>query len=134
MNFRNIISLKLVSYCFQWHPTLLMLKDRLEEVTGINFNSMLANLYRDGHDSVAWHSDDELILGPEPTIASLTFGDTRNFELRKKPPPVIIQISHLNHRNSSKLNCTDRQHCITALLFFLKLVTRNVSDKFNFKQ
>nr|XP_022289970.1 alpha-ketoglutarate-dependent dioxygenase alkB homolog 3-like [Crassostrea virginica] len=73
--------------CPQWHPTLLMLKDRLEEVTGIHFNSMLANLYRDGHDSVAWHSDDELCLGPEPTIASLSFGDTRNFELRKKPPP-----------------------------------------------
>lgn len=73
--------------CPQWHPTLLMLKDRLEEITGIHFNSMLANLYRDGHDSVAWHSDDEFVLGPEPTIASLTFGDTRNFELRKKPPP-----------------------------------------------
>ncbi|XP_062570791.1 alpha-ketoglutarate-dependent dioxygenase alkB homolog 3-like [Saccostrea cucullata] len=73
--------------CPEWHPTLLMLKERLEEVTGIHFNSMLANLYRDGHDSVAWHSDDEHSLGLEPTIASLSFGDTRNFELRKKPPP-----------------------------------------------
>lgn len=69
-----------------------MLKDRLEEVTGIHYNSMLANLYRDGHDSVAWHSDDELCLGPEPTIASLSFGDTRNFELRKKPPPVQYKL------------------------------------------
>ena len=60
-----------------------MLKDRLEEVTGIHFNSMLANLYRDGHDSVAWHSDDELCLGPEPTIASLSFGDTRNFDYER---------------------------------------------------
>lgn len=73
----------------QWHPTLKVLKDRLEETTGLKFNSMLANMYRDGHDSVAWHSDDETSLGPEPTIASLSFGDTRNFEMRKKPPQVI---------------------------------------------
>ena len=66
-----------------------LLKDRLEEVTGLKFNSMLANMYRDGHDSVAWHSDDEATLGEEPTIASISFGDTRNFEMRKKPPLVI---------------------------------------------
>lgn len=70
----------------EWHPTLTLLRNRLEEVTGIRFNSMLANMYRDGHDSVAWHSDDEETLGPEPSIASLSFGDTRNFEMRKKPP------------------------------------------------
>ncbi len=65
-----------------------MLKDRLEETTGYAFNSMLANLYRDGHDSVAWHADDETSLGPNPTIASLSFGDTRNFEMRQNPPEV----------------------------------------------
>ncbi|KAK3098692.1 hypothetical protein FSP39_022094 [Pinctada imbricata] len=70
----------------EWLGSLKLLKDRLEEITGVKFNSMLANMYRDGHDSVAWHSDDESSLGPEPTIASLSFGDTRNFEFRKKPP------------------------------------------------
>ena len=72
----------------QWTPTLGRIKSHLEEVTGLQFNSVLANLYRDGHDHVPWHSDDERSLGPEPTIASLSFGDTRNFQLRKKPPPV----------------------------------------------
>ncbi len=79
---------------FQWHPILVMLKDRVQEVTGLYFNSMLANLYRDGHDSVAWHSDDEPSLGTNPTIASLSFGDTRNFEMRKKPPPVTLKCCH----------------------------------------
>ena len=65
-----------------------MIKDRIEESTGYVFNSLLANLYRDGHDHVSWHCDDEPELGSEPTIASLSFGDTRNFELRKKPPDV----------------------------------------------
>lgn len=71
----------------EWNPTLLRLKQQLEDSTGLQFNSVLANLYRDGHDLVAWHSDDEPSLGPEPTIASLSLGDTRNFEMRKKPPP-----------------------------------------------
>lgn len=35
---------------------------------------MLANLYRDGKDSVDWHADDEAVLGPYPVIASLSFG------------------------------------------------------------
>lgn len=72
----------------QWLPVLLDLKARIEANTQLTFNSLLANLYRDGHDHVAWHSDDESSLGPDPVIASLSFGDTRNFELRKKLPPV----------------------------------------------
>lgn len=69
----------------EWDPTLLMLRGRLDSVLGLQFNSVLTNLYRDGHEHVAWHSDDERSLGPQPTIASLSFGDSRNFELRKKP-------------------------------------------------
>ncbi|XP_046342891.2 alpha-ketoglutarate-dependent dioxygenase alkB homolog 3-like [Haliotis rufescens] len=68
-----------------WPAVMRLLKQHLEEVTGLNFNSVLANLYRDGHDSVAWHADDEKSLKENPTIASLSFGDVRNFELRKKP-------------------------------------------------
>ena len=61
-----------------------MLKHRVEKEAGLEFNSMLANLYRDGHDHVSWHSDDEPALGAQPVIASLSFGDVRTFELRKK--------------------------------------------------
>lgn len=49
---------------------------------GITVNSCLANLYRDGHDTVGWHSDDERGLGPEPTIASVSLGARRRFVLR----------------------------------------------------
>ncbi|ELT92602.1 hypothetical protein CAPTEDRAFT_105332 [Capitella teleta] len=69
-----------------WPPILAMLKEKLEENTGCKFNSVLANLYRNGHDHVPWHSDDESQLGNHPTIASLSFGDLRLFELRKKAP------------------------------------------------
>ncbi|XP_018410537.1 PREDICTED: alpha-ketoglutarate-dependent dioxygenase alkB homolog 3 isoform X2 [Nanorana parkeri] len=69
-----------------WHPLLTMLKDRIGEVTGYNFNSLLCNLYRHDKDSIDWHSDDEPDLGRDPVIASLSFGETRVFQMRKKPP------------------------------------------------
>lgn len=51
------------------------------------FNSVLCNYYRDGKDSISWHSDDESILGPEENnilIASLSFGNSRRFVLRNR--------------------------------------------------
>ncbi|KAM7165392.1 alpha-ketoglutarate-dependent dioxygenase alkB homolog 3 isoform 1-T3 [Macrochelys suwanniensis] len=70
-----------------WHPLLTMLKEHIEKATGHTFNSLLCNLYRNEKDSVDWHSDDEPSLGRNPVIASLSFGATRIFEMRKKPPP-----------------------------------------------
>ena len=67
-----------------WIPVMEHLKRKLEEVCDEQFNSVLLNLYRSGSDSVAWHSDDEKELGKAPSIASLSFGDTRSFQLRHK--------------------------------------------------
>ena len=67
-----------------WTPELLTIKKRVEEQTGVAFNSVLLNLYRDGNDGVAWHSDKEHNSGKNPTIASVTFGETRLFRLRHK--------------------------------------------------
>ena len=47
-------------------------------------NRVLLNLYRDGDDTVGWHSDDEPELGPNPTIASVSLGAARRFDLRHK--------------------------------------------------
>lgn len=68
----------------RWTAELLQIKNRVEEVSGYAFNSVLANLYRDGADSVGWHSDDEKELGDQPVIASVSFGATRNFDLQHK--------------------------------------------------
>lgn len=70
-----------------------MLKERIEEFSGYAFNSLLCNLYRNEKDSVDWHSDDEPSLGKNPIIASLSFGATRTFEMRKKPSPVSVLIA-----------------------------------------
>jgi alkylated DNA repair dioxygenase AlkB len=60
------------------------IRRRVEEVTGRPFNSVLANLYRDGRDSVGWHRDSDYVHGGHPDIASVSFGATRRFELRDR--------------------------------------------------
>ncbi|MFH7024705.1 MAG: alpha-ketoglutarate-dependent dioxygenase AlkB family protein [Heteroscytonema crispum UTEX LB 1556] len=67
-----------------WTGTLLSIKQRVEKVVEVNFNSVLVNLYRDGKDYVSWHSDDEPELGKNPIIASVSFGETRRFQLKHK--------------------------------------------------
>ncbi len=67
-----------------WTRELLQMKSRVEEISNDTFNSVLANLYRDGNDSVGWHSDDEKELGDQPVIASVSLGTTRNFEMQHK--------------------------------------------------
>ena len=67
-----------------WTHELQEIRELLRATTGTSFNSVLANLYRDGNDSVGWHSDDEPELGANPLIASLSLGTTRRFRLRHK--------------------------------------------------
>jgi len=63
---------------------LKRLKSKVEERCGETFNSVLANLYRDGRDSVGWHSDDEPALGRHPVIASVSPGADRMFHMEHK--------------------------------------------------
>ncbi|MDA0657455.1 MAG: alpha-ketoglutarate-dependent dioxygenase AlkB [Planctomycetota bacterium] len=67
-----------------WTSELLQIKERLEPLSNTVFNSVLLNLYRDGNDSVAWHSDNEPELGTNPTIGSVSFGETRRFQFKHK--------------------------------------------------
>jgi len=66
-----------------WTPALLGIKSRIEPIAQTTFNSVLLNYYRDGNDSMGWHSDDEPELGINPIIASVNFGQERRFDLRK---------------------------------------------------
>ena len=62
------------------------------DLAGVAFNSVLANLYRSGADGISWHSDDEPELGPEPVIASVNFGTTRRFDMRHKDTKETVHI------------------------------------------
>jgi len=67
-----------------WTPLLLQIKAAIEDHTWLEFSHCLLNLYRNGSDSISWHSDDEPELGPDPIIASLSLGATRKFQTKEK--------------------------------------------------
>ena len=81
-----------------WHPALLKLRAQIRASTQIDYNTVLANLYRDGQDAMGWHADDEPELGGAPLIASVTLGATRDFVLRHKVrrdlPKVTVALPH----------------------------------------
>src|SRR5262249_35498002 len=65
-----------------WPEELAAIKRRVEEASGAEFNSLLLNLYRDGRDSIGYHTDAEPELGRDPVVATLSFGSAREFVLR----------------------------------------------------
>ncbi|MDR6843199.1 alpha-ketoglutarate-dependent dioxygenase AlkB family protein [Pseudoxanthomonas sacheonensis] len=67
-----------------WPQALADVRRRLAHELGCEFNSVLANRYRNGRDYMGWHSDNESALGPRPIIASLSLGATRRFVLRHR--------------------------------------------------
>jgi alkylated DNA repair dioxygenase AlkB len=76
-----------------WTPELRALRNLVEEKSGEQFNSCLSNLYHDGSEGMAWHSDDEDALGKETAIGSLRLGAERKFSLRHKRAREIEPIS-----------------------------------------
>lgn len=74
-------------------PLQLDIKQAVEQASGRRFNSVLLNYYRDQHDSMGFHSDDESALGPEPAIASFSVGATRTFILKHKRLPLTVKLA-----------------------------------------
>lgn len=66
-----------------WFFELRDLKEKVEKKTGFRFNSVLANLYREGSDSNGWHSDNEKELVAPVTVASISLGAPRDFQFRR---------------------------------------------------
>ena len=76
-----------------WTPALTELRDAVSGQCGEVYNSVLCSLYRDGRDAMGWHSDSEPELGPNPAIASLSFGATRRFRLcHRRNPQLRLEI------------------------------------------
>jgi alkylated DNA repair dioxygenase AlkB len=78
-----------------WTKELLALKQLTEKIAGATFNSCLLNLYHNGREGMAWHSDDEKSLRRNSTIASLSFGAERKFSFKhrktKETASVILE-------------------------------------------
>jgi alkylated DNA repair dioxygenase AlkB len=79
-----------------WNKELMLIREKIAKEIKTDFNSVLVNYYRDGKDSMGWHSDDEKELGPNPTIASISFGSERNLHFRNKITKETISIPQTN--------------------------------------
>ena len=71
-------------YALPWTKELLELKAEVERETGETFNSCLLNLYHNGEEGMAWHSDGETDLKKDGAIGSLSFGAERKFAFKHK--------------------------------------------------
>ncbi|PKD19315.1 2OG-Fe(II) oxygenase [Salegentibacter salinarum] len=76
---------------------ILELKQKTEELSGFEFNTCLANLYRDGNDSMGWHADNEKVLGKNPVIASISLGGVRSFQFKHKTNKNLKEKIELQH-------------------------------------
>jgi len=79
-----------------WTKELQYVKEQIEPIAAVSFNSVLLNLYRDGSDSISWHTDAEKELGKNPVIGSVNFGDSRKFQLKhiKTGERIDIELTH----------------------------------------
>ena len=73
------------------------LKQKTQELSGFDFNTCLANLYRHGNDSMGWHADDEKVLGKNPVIASISLGGIRRFQFKHKTNKDLKESIELQH-------------------------------------
>lgn len=73
------------------------LKQKTQELSGFDFNTCLANLYRHGNDSMGWHADDEKVLGKNPVIASISLGCIRRFQFKHKTNKDLKESIELQH-------------------------------------
>lgn len=79
-----------------WTEPLLLIKQQIEAFYPCDFNSVMANLYRNGSDSMGCHADDEPELGNNPVIASLSLGEERLLKFRhhKRKEVLDVVLSH----------------------------------------
>ena len=73
-----------------WTETLLLIKNRVEELTCVSYNFVLVNRYADGNDRMGFHKDDEKELDMSVPIASVSLGAARDFIFKHQDPQAGI--------------------------------------------
>lgn len=105
---------KVTKMALPWTADLLELKKRAEELTQFSFNSCLLNLYHDGSEGMAYHSDGEKDLQENGAIASLSFGAERKFSFKHKDTKQRIDV-HLQHGSLLVMRGSTQTHWLHRL-------------------
>ena len=113
-----------------WPKALQPIRARLARELGADFNSVLANRYRDGRDAMGWHSDDERELGAMPLIASLSLGASRRFVLKHRRHPERKLALELPPGSLLVMAGTTQQHYRHALPRTARLVGERINLTF----
>ena len=112
-----------------WTPMLLELKKGVEDATGEYFNSCLLNLYHNGDEGMAWHSDGEKELKRNGAIASLTFGAERKFSFKHKSTKERVDI-YLEHGSLLVMKGSTQKHWMHRLPLVKNVNTPRVNLTF----
>ena len=97
-----------------WIPELLPVKALVELMTGETFNSCLLNLYHNGEEGLAWHSDSERELKENGAIASMSFGAVRKFAFKHKETGQKIELM-LEHGSLLVMKGSIQTHWLHSL-------------------
>lgn len=109
-------------YALPWTKELLELKAMAEQKTGETFNSCLLNLYHNGNEGMAWHSDGEADLKKDGAIGSLSFGAERKFAFKHKQTKEKVELV-LEHGSLLVMKDTTQTHWLHRLPP-MKLITK----------
>jgi alkylated DNA repair dioxygenase AlkB len=112
-----------------WTPELLELKQKCEEISGETYNSCLLNLYHDGSEGMAYHSDGEKDLKKHGAIASLTFGAQRKFLFKHKTTQEKIEL-FLENGSLLVMKGTTQDHWLHRLPPTTKVKTPRINLTF----
>ncbi len=118
-------------YALPWAKELLELKTLVEKQTGEKFNSCLLNLYHNGDEGMAWHSDNEKELKKDGAIASLSFGAKRKFAFKHNDSPESISLI-LEHGSLLVMKDEIQSHWKHALPPSKKIKTPRINLTFRF--
>ncbi|OIQ47071.1 MAG: alpha-ketoglutarate-dependent dioxygenase AlkB [Gammaproteobacteria bacterium MedPE] len=95
-------------------PLLQQLKSIAQRETGENYNACLLNLYHDGSEGMAWHSDGEKDLKKNGAIASLSFGAERKFAFKHKQTQETMSL-YLQHGSLLVMKGVTQSHWLHRL-------------------
>ena len=112
-----------------WHAALILIKNDVEKTiaeqlnkasnsalnSALNVNSVLCNYYRNGADSMGFHSDNEKELGVNPTIASVNFGESRRFIFRRRDDKTVKHELVLTHGSLLVMSGAMQHHWVHAV-------------------
>ncbi|MBX2953267.1 MAG: alpha-ketoglutarate-dependent dioxygenase AlkB [Leadbetterella sp.] len=112
-----------------WTKELLELKTAVETATGERFNSCLLNLYHNGDEGMAWHSDGEADLKKDGAIGSLSFGAERKFAFKHKQTKEKVELL-LEHGSLLVMKDTTQTHWLHRLPPTKKITTARINLTF----